>query len=158
MFTVHTSRITTRRTTAAFSDLLLLIPLVGLYAWAGSTRRRGEEDSWLFNQNHLTTVVEEGWKKGGVTIAFCSAEPAVRLYGGVPFYSLFIYLSIFILAHRDHSLDSNVIEFFTRIFIQYSEQQRAPTAPCATAVIFPCASFGQKSCRRHSSGKCRVGV
>lgn len=120
MFTVHTSRITTRCITAAFSDLLLLIPLVGLYAWAATTRRRGEGASRLFNQNHHTTVVEEGGKVG-VAIAFCSAEPAVRLYGGVPFYSLFIYLSVFIVAHRDHStLDSNVIDFLTRIFTQYS--------------------------------------
>ena len=93
MFTVHTSRITTRRTTAAFSDLLLLIPLVGLYAWAGSTRRRGEEDSWLFNQNHLTTVVEEGWKKGGVAIAFCSAEPA--RYGCMVVFHFTVYLFIY---------------------------------------------------------------
>jgi hypothetical protein len=86
MFTVHTSRITTRRTTAAFSDLLLLIPLVGLYAWAGSTRRRGEEDSWLFNQNHHTTVVEEGEEE-----RWCR-HSALRWCSILQFIYLFIYL------------------------------------------------------------------
>ena len=97
MFTVHTSRITTRCITAAFSDLLLLIPLVGLYAWAATTRRRGEGASRLFNQNHHTTVVEEG---GRVVSPYSSVLQCRASGTAVWWRSILQFIYLFICLYR----------------------------------------------------------